>query len=120
MQPEQQHAILTLALSAAFADSAKHDREREEIRRIADSLASKAGAPDLARLYQDVLLKRASLDQAIATLDSPELRQLAYEMAVCVCNADGRESNAERAFLAMLKNRLGLDASSAQHIESEA
>ncbi|MEA3300085.1 MAG: DUF533 domain-containing protein [Pseudomonadota bacterium] len=120
MHPDQQHAILTLALCAAFADSAKHDREREAIRRIADSLASEAGAPDLAGLYQDVLLKRASLDQAVAALDSPELRQLAYEMAVCVCNADGRESDTERAFLAGLKDRLGLDADSAQRIESEA
>ncbi|WP_298937574.1 YcjF family protein [Ralstonia thomasii] len=120
MHPEQQHAILTLALCAAFADGAKHDREREEIRRIADSLADEAGAPDLARLYQDVLLKRASLDQAVAALDSPELHQLAYEMAVCVCNADGRESDTERVFLAELKDRLGLDAGSAQRIEREA
>lgn len=120
MHPEQQHAILTLALCAAFADGAKHDREREEIRRIADSLAGEAGTPDLARLYQDVLLKRASLDQAVAALDSPELHQLAYEMAVCVCNADGRESDTERAFLAGLKDRLGLDAGSAQRIEREA
>lgn len=120
MHPEQQHAILTFALSAAFADGAKHDREREAIRRIADSLASEAGAPDLTRLYQDVLLKRASLDQAVAALGSPELRQLAYEMVVCVCNADGRESDTERAFLASLKDRLGLDAGSTQRIESEA
>ena len=46
-----------IALFAAFADGAKHEREQEHIRRIADSLATDAGAPDLARLYQDVLLK---------------------------------------------------------------
>lgn len=120
MHTPSQQAVLAIALHAAFADGAKHDREREEIRRIADSLAGEAGAPDLARLYQDVLLKRATLDQAVAALDRPELRQLAYEMAVCVCNADGRESDTERAFLAALKDRLGLDAGSAQRIESEA
>lgn len=120
MNPEQQKSILAIALFAAFADGAKHDREREAIRDIADSLAGETGAPDLARLYQDVLLKRATLDQAVVALDSPELRQLAYEMAVCVCNADGRESDTERAFLAGLKDRLGLDAGSAQRIESEA
>jgi uncharacterized protein (DUF697 family) len=37
-----------------------------------------------------------------------------------VCNADGRESDTERAFLAGLKDRLGLDAGSAQRIEIEA
>lgn len=120
MHTTSQQAVLAIALHAAFADGAKHDREREAIRRIADSLAGEAGTPDLARLYQDVLLKRATLDQAVVALDSPELRQLAYEMAVCVCNADGRESDPERVFLAGLKDRLGLDADSAQRIESEA
>ncbi len=50
MNPEQQKSILAIALHAAFADAAKHDREREQIRRIADSLAAEAGAPDLAWL----------------------------------------------------------------------
>mgnify|MGYP000515143094 CR=1 FL=1 len=39
MTSSQQQAILTIALLAAFADGAKDDSEREEIRRIADSLA---------------------------------------------------------------------------------
>lgn len=38
MNPEQQRSILAIALFVAFADGAKHDREREEIRRIAESL----------------------------------------------------------------------------------
>ena len=99
MNPEQQKSILAIALFAAFADGAKHDREREDIRRIADSLATDAGAPDLARLYQDVLLKRFSLEAAAAALGDPGERQLAYEMAVCVCDADGRQSDVERRFL---------------------
>ena len=117
MQPEQQRAILTIALLAAFADGAKHDREREEIRRIT---RGRGGRARLARLYQDVLLKRASLATAVTALDSPELRQLAYEMAVCVCNADGRESEAKRAFLADLKQQLGLEAAQSSLIEGEA
>ena len=88
MNPEQQKSILAIALFAAFADGAKHDREREEIRRIAESLGGEAGAPDLARLYQDVLLKRVSLEAVAAALVDPGERQLAYEMAVCVCDAD--------------------------------
>ncbi len=120
MTPESQHAILAITLHAAFADGAKHDREREEIRRIADALATEAGAPALARLYQDVLLKRVTLAQAATTLTDPGERQLAYEMAVCVCNADGRESEAERTFLAGLKVRLGIDTTHADLIEGEA
>lgn len=58
MTQENIKAILAIAIHAAFADSNKDDREREEIRRIAESLAEQTAAPDLARLYQDVLLKR--------------------------------------------------------------
>jgi uncharacterized protein (DUF697 family)/tellurite resistance protein len=120
MNPEQQRAILTLALFAAFADGEKHAREREEIRRIADSLANEAGTPDLMKLYQDVLLRRASLEGAAGMLAEAELRQLAYEMAVCVCEADGQVSEAERRFLDNLKSLLALDTASADRIEHEA
>lgn len=126
MNPEQQKAILAIALHAAFADGAKHDREREEIRRIAESLGGEAGAPDLARLYQDVLLKRISLDAAVTALQDPgehpegHERQLAYEMAVCVCDADGRQSEAEQRFLNELKALLKLDAGQTAAFEREA
>jgi uncharacterized protein (DUF697 family) len=46
-------------------------------------------------------------------LKSTESRQLAYEMAVCVCDADGTQSEAERMFLADVRTSLGLDASAA-------
>lgn len=120
MNPEQQKSILAIALFAAFADGAKHDREREEIRRIAESLGGEAGVPDLARLYQDVLLKRISLEAATAVLQDPGERQLAYEMAVCVCDADGRQSAAEQRFLDELKILLKLDAGQAAAFEREA
>jgi uncharacterized protein (DUF697 family)/tellurite resistance protein len=120
VNPEQQRALLAIALHAAFADGAKHDREREEIRRIAESLGGEAGAPDLARLYQDVLLKRTSLDAAAAALQDPGERQLAYEMAVCVCDADGRQSEAEQRFLNELRALLKLDAGQVAAFEREA
>ncbi len=120
MNPEQQKSILAIALFAAFADGAKHDREREEIRRIAESLGGEAGAPDLAGLYQDVLLKRVSLSAAAAVLVEPGERQLAYEMAVCVCDADGRQSEAELRFLIELKVLLKLDEGQAAAFEADA
>ena len=120
MNPEQQKSVLAIALYAAFADGAKHEREREEIRRIAESLAADAGAPDLARLYQDVLLKRVTLEAATAALHDPGERQLAYEMAVCVCDADGRQSDAERRFLNELSALLNLDNQQVEAFEREA
>jgi len=120
MNPDQQKSILAIALFAAFADGAKHDRERDEIRRIAESLATDAGALDLARLYQDVLLRRVTLEAAAGALTDPGERQLAYEMAVCVCDADGRQSEVEQHFLCDLKGLLKLDAGQVEVFEREA
>lgn len=120
MEAREQHAILTIALLAAFADGMQDDREREQIKRIAESLAGADGAPQLAQLYQDVLLKRVSLDQAAAALSDPAQRQLAYEMAVCVCDSDGAASVAERRFLDDLKRSLGLAAAQTEEVERTA
>jgi len=104
MTPE--NAILTISLFAAFADGANDDREREHIRRFADTLAG--DAPDLPKLYQDVLLKRVKLSDAAQALTDIGQRQFAYEMAVCVCDADGVQGAGEQAFLTELKALLDL------------
>lgn len=117
MNPE--HAILAISLFAAFADGANDDREREHIRRFAETLG--ADAPDLPRLYQDVLFKRISLAQATQAITDLGQRQFAYEMAVCVCDADGRQSEAEQRFLAELKKLLGLEGDAeSQEMENRA
>ena len=117
MTLNEQRAILALCLHAAFADGVKDDREREEVKRIAESLSEGTPGLDMARLYQDVLLKRLPLDTAAGTLSDIGQRQFAYEMAVCVCEADGRMSPAERAFLDELKRSLNLDAGQSSAIE---
>ena len=119
MTLEEQRSILALCLYAAFADGVKDDREREEVRRIAESLSDGTTGIDMARLYQDVLLKRLSLSTAAAVLTDIGQRQFAYEMAVCVCEADGRMSDAERQFLDQLKETLGLDGGQAKAIEQD-
>jgi uncharacterized protein (DUF697 family)/tellurite resistance protein len=120
MTSQEQQSILCIALLAAFADGHKADTEREAIRRMAETLPHESGGAVLVRLYQDVLLKRVSLAEAVAGLPEAGQRQLAYEMAVCVCDADGRQSPAETAFLSDLKARLKLDAGEAAAFEREA
>lgn len=119
MNPEQTRALLTIALMAAFADGHQDAREREHVRRIAESLSREAGA-DFITLYQDVLLRRVKLEDATAALDAPELRQLAFETAVGVCDADGHHSADETAFLERLAALLGLDAGRAHALVDEA
>ncbi|CAN7633428.1 DUF533 domain-containing protein [Acidovorax sp. LjRoot38] len=120
MNLDQQKSILTIALLAAFADGNKDDAEREEIRRIAQSLAGDAGMADLPRIYQDVLLRRTSVQAAVQALSDPMHRQLAYEMAVCVCDVDGRQTAAEREFLSGLKTALQLGAPQTDAFDREA
>jgi uncharacterized protein (DUF697 family)/tellurite resistance protein len=118
MSESRDRAILTIALLAAFADNDKQESEREEIRRIAEGLGD--GAPDLRSLYQDVLLKRATLEEAVASLNDAGEKHLAYEMAVGVCDADGRMTKAEREFLDRLKGLMGMESKESEAIEKEA
>ncbi|AVT19922.1 GTPase [Paracidovorax avenae] len=120
MQPEQTRAVMTLALMAAFADGQKDDRERDHLRDLAQSLGSSAGGADLMKTYQDVLLGRARLEDAAAALDTPGLRQLAFEMAVGVCDADGVCNEREKAFLEQLRGALGIAPSEASAITEQA
>ncbi|MEO8506122.1 MAG: DUF533 domain-containing protein [Betaproteobacteria bacterium] len=119
MDSTQQRAVLTLCLMAAFADGDNHDRERAEIKRIADSLGAQ-GTVDVAAIYQDVLLHKPQLATVAAALTAPEHRQLAYELAVGVCNAEGATSSKERAFLASLAQALGLQDAPAQDFARQA
>ena len=120
---EEQKSILTIGLFAALADGNKGDAEREEIRRMAESLADgadRADKADLSRLVQDVLLKRVQLSSAAGALTDSGQRQLAYEMAVCVCDADGRQTDSEKRFLADLKQQLHLSAEQTGAFDKQA
>ncbi len=119
MNEQERTAILSICLIAAFADGRKNEQERAQIRRIVDSLGSDA-AMDLPGLYQDILLKRRTLEDAATELISPEARHLAYEIAVCVCDADGAANEAETAFLERLRTVLRLDAEPAQTFAGDA
>ena len=119
MTSSETRAIVTLSLLAAFVDGDKHERERAEIKRIAEGLSGDDGL-HLPSLYQDVLMKRVSLASVSGELQSEESRQLAYEMAVCVCDADGTQSDAERRFLGEVRDSLKLDAGAAEEFSSTA
>ena len=118
MTESEKRAILTLSLMAAYADGAKHERERDEVRRIAEGLAT--DGLHMPSLYQDVLMKRVSLPAVVGELKSTEAQHLAYEMAVCVCDADGAQSEAERRFLAELRATFGMPAEAGREFDRMA
>jgi uncharacterized protein (DUF697 family)/tellurite resistance protein len=119
MSPEERDAILTISILAAFADGGNDDQERAELKRVAASLSPEAGA-DLAALHQDVLLGRRTAAEAAKRLGTPALRQLAYEMAVCICDVDGLHGPEEERFLAELQRELGLEAGPAAEVRRDA
>ena len=108
MTEQEDRAIITLALMAAFADGDNSEIERNEVKRIAESF-SKNSDINSAVIYQDVILNRVSLDTAVAALATPEAKRLAFELCVCICDADGTQVAAEREFLARLRAALQLD-----------
>jgi uncharacterized protein (DUF697 family)/tellurite resistance protein len=111
-------AMLTLCMLAAFADGANSDVERAAIKRMAETLPDIG--TDHAALYQKVLFGQISSAQAVQPLQRPALRQLTYEMAVCVCEADSLITPREKSFLQQLNQFLGLDSGTAERIEKEA
>jgi uncharacterized protein (DUF697 family)/tellurite resistance protein len=108
MTLDEQKALMTIALLAAFADGGKDDTERDAVKRVAESLPD--GEVNTAALLQDVLFKRVNVQQAATALVSPETKQLAFELAVGVCDADRLRNDAETRFLSELGAALGLSS----------
>jgi uncharacterized protein (DUF697 family)/tellurite resistance protein len=113
MEKQATQSILTVALMAAFADGLKDEREREAIRKLAETLGADGGV-DLPALYREVLLSKPKLEDVVAPLGDPALRQYAYEMAVGIANADGSQNTAEGDFLARLAQALQLPAAASE------
>ena len=107
MTPDEQKALMSIVLLAAFADGGKDEHEREAVRRVAASLDPSLNTP---ALLQDVLLARVTMAQAASALTTQQSRQLAFELAVGVCDADRLRNEAETRFLAALGKELGLSS----------
>lgn len=117
LKSAEAEAILTVCLLAAFSDGAHSESERAAIKRISETLPEVG--TDHAALYQKALLGQVSSAQAAQSLGPQHLRQLAYEMAVCVCEADNLLTPKEKSFLQQLSHVLGLDPGSAERIEKD-
>lgn len=108
LTPAEQKAVFAILLHAALADGAKSDAERAALKRMTEGFA--AEAVNQWTVYQEVLGGRYPIEQAAAALAAREVRLLAYEMAVGVCDTDGPPRASEQAFLARLRAALRLDS----------
>jgi uncharacterized protein (DUF697 family)/tellurite resistance protein len=120
LQPltEQEHrAVICVCILGAFADGAQDETERVQIKRIVNGFGDQS---DLVSVYQDVLGGKLTLSEVLTKLASPTSKALAYEMAVCVCQADGALNGPEKTFLAVLRQELHLEPASAVSHEQTA
>jgi uncharacterized protein (DUF697 family)/tellurite resistance protein len=109
MDQQEHRAIVGVCVLAAFADGTQSENERARVQQIAQGFSGEG--LDVAKVYQDVLEGKFSLATAASQLQSPAARALAYEMAVCVCHADGVGNDSETKFLSDLHEALRLETS---------
>ncbi len=115
MTIQEKENVALIAVAAAFCDGRKSEEERDRIRELLGNLE----LPNAASLVPRVLLNKAPLETTTAALVSPESRALAYEMAVCIVEADGHRNAEETRFLTRLGDLLALpSAESRQTLEA--
>ena len=117
MEPklEEREAVATICLMAAFADGKKDESERGRLKEIFESLDTAFSAS----LYSRVLMGQIKIEDATSAISNPAMRNLAYEMAVGVCDADGTTLPEEQTFLNQLRVSLDLDQQVTQTINAD-
>jgi len=107
---EEAESVAAICLLAALADGSTDDAERGRLERVFSLLdgGSHSG------VYQRVVMGKTDAAAEAARVRSPAARSMAYEMAVGVCEADGRTTPAERRFLDQLETALRIEHARAE------
>jgi uncharacterized protein (DUF697 family)/tellurite resistance protein len=117
MTESDREPIVTIALLAALADGQATPHEMTQL----EQALARLGVTDLEAIPDRVAAGQVQLaDVARGLSPGNDARQLAYEIAVVVCNSDGVANEKETRFLADLRVALGLDASSVAAVEQRA
>jgi uncharacterized protein (DUF697 family)/tellurite resistance protein len=114
----EKKAIVGICILAAFADGAQSEVERNAIGKVVENFRGEG--LDLTATYQDALGGMQRLSDLAKVVTSPNAKALGYEMAVCVCNADGALNAAERQFLEKLRRELNLDSEAAAGFQDKS
>lgn len=116
MNDLEQQGVIAICIFAALADGSQSDSERTQVQKITAGFHQN---PTLGTIYQQIQGQKLTLPQASQNVASPEGRTLAYEMAVCVCNADNVTSPDEQRFLQELRSLLQLDDTASAQIKTK-
>lgn len=115
---EEVRATLKLCLLATFADGENGDAERDRFQRMTGSMASRD--LNFSELYQEARMVRPRVEALAQSMHSAGARKLAYEMAVCICEADSVLREGEKRFLQDLRSALRLTAAESARLLSTA
>jgi uncharacterized protein (DUF697 family)/tellurite resistance protein len=116
MQEREKEAMAAICLMAAVVDGGKSGVEHAKLKEIAQALDAQMSAA----VVQRVLLRKTTLADEAAALSTPDIRMLAFEMAVCVCDADGVAAPEEQEFLNRLSDALSIPPVAALQTQSHA
>jgi uncharacterized protein (DUF697 family)/tellurite resistance protein len=108
-------ALLAICLFSAFADGDQSNAERQ----IIAGFSEEAGNENVAVISRRILMGKLDLKTAVAALESPQDKMLAYEMARSVCEVGGVVSPDEQQFLSELREWLGLGSAEIQRVDDE-
>lgn len=108
--PEGTLRLVRLMISAARADGALHDAEKEAILEQARAAGGEA-------LLQVEIANPRPLAEIVAGVSDSNQRQDLYVLAFTIVRADESVSGAERIYLAQLAHQLGLSADEAKALE---
>ncbi len=106
IEDSQARAIAAICLHAALADGGTTPQERDRLTRVFSTVDEQ----ERSDVYQEVVMGGVAIESAVAELQDPAVRTMAYDMAVGVCEADGVTSETELAFLSKLKTLLAIDS----------
>lgn len=118
MDLQNRRALLALCLIASRADGERGAAERDAIHTALGRIRSEG--LDAEALWDEVESGQRTLAGTARELTTPEARELAYELAACVCDADGATNEKERAFLSELARELGLANAFTERFRREA
>ncbi|MBA3919089.1 MAG: GTPase [Gemmatimonas sp.] len=109
LTPTEARAIVAIGTLAAMADGSHDPDERAQLNTAARAL----GLDDAESVIARATAGELSPASLAADLSSPASRQLAYDTAVAICQANGWRNPSESAFLRELAVTLGADTAPA-------
>jgi len=104
MTETEQQAVIAIALLATVADGRAAPEEQASLQ----ATIGKLGAADLEAVARKVSGGNLQVADVAKDLTTDESRNLAYQTALAICHADGTLNPGETAFLATLRQALGI------------